>query len=75
MSDSFISPAIFESLQTRIDEDAEVKEQIRNILHTLERQERRAQSTLSRAHNTPTGECELTSSTLLAPKRNKRARG
>ena len=59
MSSSFISPAIFEELQTRIDEDSEVKDQIRNILHTLERQERWAQSTLSRAHNTPTAECEL----------------
>lgn len=48
-----IDPKIFENLQTKIDEDAEVRDQIRTILQTLERQGRAAQSVLSRAHSTP----------------------
>ncbi|RDL39205.1 Uncharacterized protein BP5553_03545 [Venustampulla echinocandica] len=48
-----VNARIFEDLQTKIDEDAEVREQIRAILQTLERQGRHAQSALSRAHSTP----------------------
>ncbi|KAH8599382.1 putative Translin-1 [Bisporella sp. PMI_857] len=48
-----VDPKIFESLQTKIDEDAEVRDKIRSILQTLERQGRTAQSVLSRAHSTP----------------------
>lgn len=55
-----IDPQIFENLQTKIDEDAQVREQIRAILQTLERQERGAQSVLSRAHATPAAEREYT---------------
>ena len=51
-----IDPQIFEDLQNKIDEDANVREQIRVILQTLERQERGAQSVLSRAHATPAAE-------------------
>jgi len=50
---SMIDPRIFEDLQTKIDEDAQVREQIRAVLQTLERQERVAQSILSQAHSTP----------------------
>jgi hypothetical protein len=49
-----VDPQIFEDLQAKIDEDAQVKEQIRAILQILERQGRTAQSILSRAHSTPT---------------------
>ena len=48
-----VDPRIFEDLQTKIDEDADVREQIKAILLTLERQGRIAQSILSRAHSTP----------------------
>ncbi|KAF4631188.1 hypothetical protein G7Y89_g6944 [Cudoniella acicularis] len=48
-----VDPRIFENLQTKIDEDADVRDQIRTILQTLERQGRNAQSILSRAHSTP----------------------
>ncbi|TVY19024.1 Translin-1 [Lachnellula arida] len=48
-----VDPRIFEELQNKIDEDAEVREQIRAIVQTLERQGRSAQSILSRAHSTP----------------------
>ncbi|TVY48372.1 Translin [Lachnellula occidentalis] len=48
-----VDPRIFEELQNKIDEDAEVREQIRAIVQTLERQGRGAQSILSRAHSTP----------------------
>jgi len=48
-----VDPKIFENLQTKIDEDAEIRDQIRTILQTLERQGRTAQSVLSRAHSTP----------------------
>jgi hypothetical protein len=49
-----VDPQIFEDIQAKIDEDAQVKEQIRAILQILERQGRTAQSILSRAHSTPT---------------------
>ena len=32
------SPAIFEHLQTKLDEDAQVREEIRNIVQVMERQ-------------------------------------
>jgi hypothetical protein len=48
-----VDTRIFEDLQTKIDEDTEVKDQIRAILQTLERQGRTTQSILSRAHSTP----------------------
>ncbi|KZF23568.1 putative Translin-1 [Xylona heveae TC161] len=47
-----IDPAIFEQLQAKIDEDSQVREDIREILQTLERQGRTVQSILSRAHAT-----------------------
>jgi hypothetical protein len=52
-----VDPKIFEDLQTKIDEDAEVRDQIKAILQTLERQCRNAQSVLSRAHSTPAAHC------------------
>ena len=33
-----INPAIFEHLQTKIDEDSQVREEIKNILQVLEKQ-------------------------------------
>jgi len=48
-----VDAKIFESLQTKIDEDAEARDLIRAILQTLERQDRTTQSILSRAHSTP----------------------
>jgi hypothetical protein len=48
-----IDPKIFESLQTKIDDDTEIRDQIRAILQVLERQGRTAQSILSGAHSTP----------------------
>lgn len=35
-----VNPAIFEHLQAKIDEDVQVREEIRNILKVLERQGR-----------------------------------
>lgn len=48
-----VDPQIFEHLQAKIDEDAQVRDQIRAILQTLERQGRTVHSILSRAHSTP----------------------
>ena len=48
-----VDPRIFEDLQTKIDADAEVRDQIKATLQTLERQGRNTQSLLSRAHSTP----------------------
>ncbi|KAN0112730.1 Translin [Hyaloscypha variabilis] len=52
-SSGMVDPRIFEHLQTKIDEDAEVRDQIRAITQTLERQGRKTQSILSGAHSTP----------------------
>ncbi|CAF9912530.1 hypothetical protein IMSHALPRED_000338 [Imshaugia aleurites] len=48
-----ITPAIFEHLQTKLDEDAQVREEIRNIVQAMERQDRTTMSILSRAHSIP----------------------
>lgn len=53
-----VDPRIFEDLQTKIDEDADTREQLKTILQLLERQGRHAQSVLSRAHSTPAAQCE-----------------
>ncbi|KAG9248612.1 Translin [Calycina marina] len=50
---NMVDPKIFESLQAKIDEDQHVRDDIRTILQSLERQGRSVQSILSRAHSTP----------------------
>ncbi|KAF2138815.1 uncharacterized protein K452DRAFT_255704 [Aplosporella prunicola CBS 121167] len=51
-----VDPAIFEQLQERVDQDSQVRDELRDIIQTLEKQGRSAQSILSRAHSTPTAE-------------------
>lgn len=48
-----VDPAIFEHLQAKIDEDTQVRDEIRSILQNLDRQSRLTQATLARAHSTP----------------------
>ncbi|KAL2813136.1 Translin [Aspergillus granulosus] len=48
-----IDRAIFESLQTKIDEEAAVRDELHDIVQTLARKGRSTQATLSRAHSTP----------------------
>ena len=36
--EGMLSPAIFEHLQTKLDEDAQVREELRNIVQIMERQ-------------------------------------
>ncbi|KAI9883532.1 MAG: hypothetical protein M1823_004696 [Watsoniomyces obsoletus] len=55
-----VNPAIFEHLQTKIDEDSQAREEIRGILQTLDRQSRTTQSILSRAHSTPAADLSPT---------------
>lgn len=38
ISTGMVNPAIFEHLQTKIDEDSSVREELRNILQNLEKQ-------------------------------------
>lgn len=37
-TDCMINPEIFEHLQTKLDEDAQVREELRNIVQSMERQ-------------------------------------
>ncbi|TKA58761.1 hypothetical protein B0A49_07305, partial [Cryomyces minteri] len=53
-----VNPAIFEHLQLKIDEDTSIRDELREIVQTLEKQERSAQSILSRAHSTPTSQLQ-----------------
>ncbi|KAL9116575.1 MAG: hypothetical protein Q9187_006899 [Circinaria calcarea] len=53
-----VNPVIFEHLQTKIDEDTQIREELRNILTALEKQGRTAQSVLSRAHSTPSAQLQ-----------------
>ncbi|KAL3479246.1 recombination hotspot-binding protein [Aspergillus californicus] len=48
-----IDRAIFESLQSKIDEEAAVRDELNEIVQTLARKGRSTQATLSRAHSTP----------------------
>ncbi|KAI9367975.1 Translin [Aspergillus egyptiacus] len=49
-----IDRAIFENLQSKIDEEAAVRDELHDIVQTLARKGRSTQATLSRAHSTPT---------------------
>ncbi|KAG9525864.1 Translin, partial [Aureobasidium melanogenum] len=51
-----LQPQIFESLQKKIDEETEVRESIRGIVQTLEKQDRSTQAILSRAHSSSKNE-------------------
>jgi len=52
-SQGMVSPAIFESLQVKLDRDAQVREELRDIVQSMERQDRATMSILSRAHSIP----------------------
>src|SRR5262249_5242520 len=53
-----VDPAIFASLQTKIDEEATIRDELKALVETLSKQGRLTQSILSRVHNTPTPELE-----------------
>lgn len=55
-----LSPAIFEHLQSKLDEDGQVREELRAIVQIMERQDRNTMSILSRAHSIP--QADLSSS-------------
>ncbi|KAF9736424.1 hypothetical protein PMIN03_004975 [Paraphaeosphaeria minitans] len=47
-----IDPAIFEGLQTKVDEDTAVRDELKDIIQALEKQTRNISFVLSRAHST-----------------------
>ncbi|KAF3909620.1 Translin-1 [Arthrobotrys entomopaga] len=51
---SMIDPEIFKQVQDEIDEDVKVRDEIRGLLKSLDKQERSIQSVLSRVHAVPT---------------------
>ncbi|BCS22502.1 translin [Aspergillus puulaauensis] len=53
-----IDRAIFESLQAKIDEEAAVRDELRDIVQSLSRKGRSTQATLSRAHSTPAAQLQ-----------------
>ncbi|KAK3691730.1 Translin-1 [Vermiconidia calcicola] len=55
-SDGMMQTSIFENLQRKIDEDTAIKDALRDVVQTLEKQDRNTQSTLSRAHSTSSAE-------------------
>ncbi|KAF2239298.1 translin [Viridothelium virens] len=56
MAEKMVNPSIFQHLQSKIDEETLVGEELRDIVNLLEKQEKSAQAALSRAHSTPTPE-------------------
>ena len=52
-SRGMVSPMIFENLQAKLDEDVQVREELRNIVQSMERLDRTTTSILSRAHSIP----------------------
>ncbi|RVX70930.1 hypothetical protein B0A52_06087 [Exophiala mesophila] len=59
-----VDPAIFTSLQTKIDEESAIRDELKAFVDTLQKQGRLTQSILSRIHNTPTPELD---NTVLKP--------
>ena len=53
-SASLIDPSIFSTLQSKIDEETAIRDELKQIVETLQKQGRVTQSHLSRIHNTPT---------------------
>lgn len=53
-----VDPAIFTSLQAKIDEETAIRDELKAHVETLSKQGRLTQSILSRIHNTPTAELE-----------------
>ncbi|OJJ87397.1 translin [Aspergillus glaucus CBS 516.65] len=51
-----IDHRIFEDLQTKIDEETHVRDELQEIVQTLARRGRSTQAILSRAHSTPSGQ-------------------
>ncbi|KAJ5728426.1 Translin C-terminal [Penicillium malachiteum] len=51
-----IDQRIFEDLQTKIDEETTVREELNDIVHTLARKGRSLQAILARAHSTPSAQ-------------------
>ncbi|EXJ77206.1 hypothetical protein A1O3_10364 [Capronia epimyces CBS 606.96] len=63
-SSPHVDPAIFSSLQTKIDQEQAIRDELRTHVEALSKQGRLTQSILSRIHNTPTDELEAS---VLAP--------
>ncbi|OAL30617.1 hypothetical protein AYO20_08704 [Fonsecaea nubica] len=59
-----VDPAIFSSLQAKIDKDTAIRDELKSIVEALSKQGRVTQSILSRIHNTPT---EDLAESVLAP--------
>lgn len=53
-----VDPAIFTSLQSKIDEESSIRDELKTHVETLSKQGRLTSSILSRIHNTPTAELE-----------------
>ncbi|KAE9972157.1 hypothetical protein BLS_004159 [Venturia inaequalis] len=53
MAHGMVDPAIFEGLQSKIDDDKVFRDSIRDLVQELEKQARTTQSILSRVHSTP----------------------
>lgn len=53
-----VDPAIFASLQSKIDEESIIRDELKAIVDTLSKQGRLVQSILSRMYNTPTNELQ-----------------
>ena len=68
-----VDPAIFKSLQKKIDEESAIKDELKNFVETLSKQGRVAQSILSRIYNTPTADLQSTVLTPCAEQLNEQA--
>ncbi|KAK7897100.1 Translin-1 [Exophiala xenobiotica] len=53
-----VDPAIFTSLQSKIDEESSIRDELKTYVETLSKQGRLTSSILSRIHNTPSAELE-----------------
>lgn len=51
MAASLIDPKVFEDLQAKLDDDSKTREQIRDVLQNLEKEQKVITSALSTAHS------------------------
>ncbi|MCJ1329163.1 gamma-tubulin [Thelotrema lepadinum] len=70
-STGMVDPAIFTSLQAKIDDDIEIRDQVREILKSLEKHGRSANSALAKAHSTPSNQIDATVLGAIAPIRGQ----
>ncbi len=60
-----LDPSIFSSLETKLEEETQIRDALSQILQRLERAVGAAQGLLTKVHSTPRASCESSSATYI----------